>query len=294
MRLLAYGLMSSGVLLAHVVHIWRQRGFFFATCIGLTNHNFGLLVIMNFCLFCSIIVGRMLQRLFFGKLRALEVEHLYERAWFAVTETCLAMTIFRNDFNVSFVSHFGFLLFIKIFHWILQDRIDFMEQQVPASLRRFWVRSGSLIALLAYVDVSLLMHASNYTMLHGPSMLIIFGFEYSLLLTHLMTSTTKFIFHTIEIRRQEPWDEKRYYLFYVDLIADFLKLGAYMVFFALVVHYYGLPLHIIRDLYMTFRSFVQRWRDLVQYRQATANMNARYPTATRAELEATDGVCIIC
>lgn len=62
----------------------------------------------------------------------------------------------------------------------------------------------------------------------------------------------------------------------------------------MIVHYYGIPLHIIRDLYMTFRSFVLRIRDLIQYRRATTNMDQRYPNATPVELAATDRVCIIC
>jgi E3 ubiquitin-protein ligase synoviolin len=84
------------------------------------------------------------------------------------------------------------------------------------------------------------------------------------------------------------------YFFYVDLLMDFLKLISYMIFFGIVVHYYGIPLHIVRDVYMTLRSFLQRCRDLVRYRQATANMQERYPTATQEELDATDGVCIVC
>ncbi|KAJ3328188.1 E3 ubiquitin-protein ligase hrd1 [Blyttiomyces sp. JEL0837] len=75
---------------------------------------------------------------------------------------------------------------------------------------------------------------------------------------------------------------------------DFCKLVTYFLFFAIVMHYYGLPLHIIRDLYMTLRSFIQRCKDLIQYRRATANMNERYPNATAEELAATDAVCIIC
>ncbi|KAK9766417.1 hypothetical protein K7432_004529 [Basidiobolus ranarum] len=59
--------------------------------------------------------------------------------------------------------------------------------------------------------------------------------------------------------------------------------------------YYGLPLHIIRDVYVTFRSFDQKCRALIRYRQATRNMNERYPDATGEELERmSDRTCIIC
>jgi E3 ubiquitin-protein ligase synoviolin len=37
-------------------------------------------------------------------------------------ETCLAMTIFREEFNVHFVVLFVALLFVKMGHWLAQDR----------------------------------------------------------------------------------------------------------------------------------------------------------------------------
>lgn len=76
---------------------------------------------------------------------------------------------------------------------------------------------------------------------------------------------------------------------------DFFKLITYLVFFAIVMTIYGLPLNIVRDVYITARSFFTRARDLVRYRSATRNMNERYPDATMEELTAmSDETCIIC
>ena len=84
-------------------------------------------------------------------------------------------------------------------------------------------------------------------------------------------------------------------LFYLDLVADFVKLVTYLLFFMVILVCYGLPLHIIRDVYMTMRSFMQKCKDLIQYRKATRNMNERYPDASAAELAAlSDPICIIC
>jgi hypothetical protein len=78
-------------------------------------------------------------------------------------------------------------------------------------------------------------------------------------------------------------------------LPDFFKLITYMVFFAIICNFYGLPLHIIRDVYVTFRSFIQKCRDLYRYRRATRNMNELYPDATEEDLQRTsDSTCIIC
>lgn len=102
------------------------------------------------------------------------------------------------------------------------------------------------------------------------------------------------------------------FIFYVDLVTgqsmldvqvyltltpllDFLKLVTYLTFFLLVLTFYGLPLNIVRDVYMTARSFINRCRDLVRYRTATRNMDERYPNASEAELsQMSDRTCIIC
>jgi E3 ubiquitin-protein ligase synoviolin len=46
------------------------------------------------------------------------------------------------------------------------------------------------------------------------------------------------------------------------------------------------PLHLIRELYETFRNFRIRIADYVRYRKITSNMNERFPDATTEELDA--------
>lgn len=76
---------------------------------------------------------------------------------------------------------------------------------------------------------------------------------------------------------------------------DFLKLATYMTFFMIILTFYGLPLNIIRDVFVTARSFITRLRALVRYHNATRDMDRRYPDATEPELaEMSDRTCIIC
>ena len=74
-----------------------------------------------------------------------------------------------------------------------------------------------------------------------------------------------------------------------------MKLTTYLTFFVVVLTFYGLPLNIVRDVYLTARSFITRLRALVRYHNATRDMDRRYPNATEEELAATsDHTCIIC
>lgn len=61
-------------------------------------------------------------------------------------------------------------------------------------------------------------------------------------------------------------------------ICDWLWVGFY--------RNYGVPLHLIRELYETFRNFKIRVADYIRYRKITSNMNDRFPDATPEELNA--------
>ncbi|KAI4161415.1 MAG: hypothetical protein L6R39_000087 [Caloplaca ligustica] len=108
------------------------------------------------------------------------------------------------------------------------------------------------------------------------------------------------------------WEEKGLWVFYLDIATgassmtllppstrtdlfapDFFKLILYLTFFCVLCMFYGMPIHIIRDVALTIRSFYKRIRDFIQYKHATRDMNARYPDATAEEI-AREDVCIIC
>lgn len=110
-----------------------------------------------------------------------------------------------------------------------------------------------------------------------------------------MTSVTvRYGLNARDLRHGSVWEHRSIFLFYYEFLVDSFKLLIYGAFFTIVVMYYGIPLHIIRDLYLTIRSFFLRVRDIVRYRRATANMEERYPEASAEELAGTDRICIIC
>ncbi|KAI7871734.1 hypothetical protein BDF14DRAFT_1873318 [Spinellus fusiger] len=294
MRLAVYGGVSISLAMGVVLSALYQNSNFYAACVCLSKSSSSIMILLNVGLLFSIFMGKTLQSIFFGQLRAIEVEHLYERSWYAITETCLAMTIFREEFNLQFVLVFTTLLFLKIFHWLCQDRIEFMEQS-PSHRVTFHVRIVSLMSLLLLIDVALALHAINGTITKGPNMMIMFGFEYTILICIMMSIIGKYVLNIIDMRSEEPWEGKSIFVFYLDLITDFFKLVTYIVFFVFLCFYYQLPLHIIRDVYVTFRSFVQKCRDLYRYRRATRNMDELYPDASADDLSRTsDSTCIIC
>lgn len=68
-------------------------------------------------------------QLFLGQLREAEVERINDRISQAVMETCLAMTIFREEFNVEFCTMFTVLTFVKVLHRSEGDALFAVSQK---------------------------------------------------------------------------------------------------------------------------------------------------------------------
>ncbi|KAI9268763.1 hypothetical protein BY458DRAFT_436799 [Sporodiniella umbellata] len=294
MRLAIYGFLSVALTVGVILSAAYQHSNFYSACIYLSKSSTCMMIIINMGLILTWLFAKGLQAIFLGPLRAIEIEHLYERSWYAITETCLAMNIFREEFDLRFIIYLGTLSFLKIFHWLCQDRIEFMEQS-PVLRTTFHARIVSLMSLLLTIDTVLANHAIRVSMLKKPSMMVMFAFEYIVLTCTLVSTIGKYIINLIDMRSEQTWEGKSMFVFYLDLVTDFVKLVIYMIFFVYICINFQIPLHIVRDIYITFRSFVQKCTDLYRYRRATRNMNELYPDATSEDFHrSNDSTCIIC
>lgn len=156
-----------------------------------------------------------LQRLLYGPLRPIEIEQLYEKAWFAITETCLAMTIFREEVGGWFLVMFVGLLVGKVWGWIGEGRVEIVEQQPPANPRLFHARlSFSLLLSLAF-DISLLRYAILTVLdMARPTMMVMFAFEFAVLTISSSSTAARyaislFELYTIKQQTQRKLEERR-------------------------------------------------------------------------------------
>ncbi|KAL6920712.1 hypothetical protein ACHAPO_004607 [Fusarium lateritium] len=347
MRLGWYAGASTALAGTVVLSAFYQRANFYSAMVYLAQSNFCLLVLVNFALLSYSSFIYSLTRLFYGPLRAVEVEQLTERAWFAITETCLAMTIFREEIGAWFLVMFAALITGKVWGWIGDGRVEVLEQQPPANPRLFHLRLSVSLTLSFIYDIYILRYTINTVIQQArPNMMVMFLFEFAVLATSSWRTAARYALslteHNIQEqqkrkrlaeRRQEVreereaivrqreaaeaageevsndplpneddidemdievpgWSAKGEFVLWLDLATDLVKLGIYIVFFFMLLTFYGLPIHIMRDLFMTARDFIKRLSALLRYRKAIQEMN-RYPDATQEELTRED-TCIIC
>lgn len=322
-----------------LVRAFVERPNFYSAAVYISQSTGSILFLANLALIFMGSVAFGLQRLFYGPLRPIETEQLYDKAWFAVSETLLAMTIFRDDIGIWFFAMFLCLLAGKVWQWIGEGRVEFLEQQPPANPRLFHARLTSSLLLSVGYDLFMVFHCVDSILVDARAgVMVMFGFEYVLLAIASTSTLLRYGLSLVELaitHRQEQardeirrvareqakqrreaaeaagepvaeeededdddddvpgWEEKGRWVFFLDLMTDAIKSIVYLVFFFLLLTFYGIPIHIVRDLFMTLRSFVKRLHDFYQYRNATRDMNARYPDATAEELER-ENTCIVC
>nr|SVE76303.1 EOG090X03TK [Daphnia longispina] len=287
-------ILGSLVLSTSVVgNAYYQKKQFYPSVVHITKSNPSMMVMYIQALVIVVLLGKLMKKVFFGQLRAAEVEHLIDRSWYAITETCLAFTVFREDFSTKFVALFTVLLFLKAFHWLVEDRVDYMERS-PIISWLFHFRVTSLLLVLGVLDWHFIQVAYYATLTQGASVQLVFGFEYAILLTMVAMVTVKYALHTYDINRENPWEDKAVFLLYAELAIGFIKVILYMMFMLIMIRVYTLPLFAVRPMYLAMRSFKKALSDVILSRRAIRNLNTLYPDATTEDLANTDTVCIIC
>ncbi|KAJ7675108.1 hypothetical protein B0H17DRAFT_1207966 [Mycena rosella] len=303
-RIFLYALFSFFAVSATIANALRNYSNFYSVAIYLSKSSRSVLILANFGFLVALLLAHVFQKIFFGPLRPSEIERLYDRMWLYLTESLLAFTIFRDEFDTTFVVMFGFLVFVKSFHWIAADRIEWMDQRpYPGPSLLFHVRMTALFFILWATDLLLFMIAVDSTVSNGIGGMVLFASEYGILMATVANTVSKYLLCAYELRRAgqrggenaPPWENKSMWVFYIELATDFMKLTTYLVFFTIIMTFYGIPLNILRDVYVTGRSLVTRLRSLHRYQTATRNMDQRYPNATEEEMAAmSDHTCIIC
>ncbi|RWS25700.1 E3 ubiquitin-protein ligase synoviolin B-like protein [Leptotrombidium deliense] len=280
--------LGSVLLTASVIgNAYYQKKQFYPSVVYITKSNSSMAVIYLQAFVFVLLMGKLMRKVFFGQLRAAEMEHLIERSWYAVTETCLAFTVFRDDLSPKFVALFTLLLFLKCFHWLAEDRVDYMERSPNISLL-FHVRVVSLLTLLGSLDILFVNLAYYTTLTKGASVQLVFGFEYAILLTVVINILLKYSLHVIDHQTENPWDNKAVYLLYAELLIGFMKVVLYLTFITIMMKIHTFPLFAIRPMYLSMRAFKKALNDVIMSRRAIRNMNTLYPNATPEELANAD------
>lgn len=298
MRFLAYAGISS-VLAGAVVGIAAiERPNFYSACIAISNSGLSVIILLNVVVILTILFGRGLQLCLFGQLRALELDHLYEQTWYTLTEAFLTMTMFRDGFNVEFLGYFCLSLFLRVFHWISRDRVDLIFQTATPPSLLAKLRLAFALGLFWVCDFMLLRMCLK-RLFNSFGTFIMFTFEFALLHNNIVTSIGKYLLNLAEQKYlsehedEDTWESKGMWMYILEIVTDFTRLVIYAAQFVFMLKPFGLPVHIVRDVYISAASFVGRVRDFSRFLHARQQMDQQIADAREEDL-VRDNICIVC
>lgn len=383
--LLRYVPLSMLAALGLLHHTFRTRQQFYIVMTYLQTSKLSYVILGNAIIATTVGLFSTITSVFLdGGLRPNERDSIGDSIRWDVTETCLALTIFRSELDVGTAIQFLCLVFMKCLHWSVElrgghlrmtedvfvyDNDDLVFTTVVNDIRRsFWHRLPrirfthvsyySLIIVLLALDILAVSHCALSVATHGPSVDILFGFEAAILLVsgvsslgmyhlhvmdgimgviqHLATeeveeavegverqpqdplrqeggeeipvvggtggdvtptsTTTKAIAKKLVERLANPWRDRRAMMsFAIELQAQAAKFLFYVVFFAIVFTYYGMPINIFREVYVSFQQLRRRLIAFNTYRRLTHNMDKRFEAIKDdEELTRLGHTCIIC
>lgn len=204
-----------------------------------------------------LLVGKLIKNIFLEELRDEETENVRDRLWGSIVDVMLAMSVFpRDDFGALFLSHFGLLLLVKAFHWLVADRVDWFARGSHHTLGAH-IRLVILMISLFTIDLTLAFRCGAKA-LAEPSMMILFAFDYTILLIAIVGHVIKYGLNCYDLSQEDQWEKKGAIVLYLDFFVDILSLLVYFGFFISLMSNYGLPLHLVRQIYVTFTSFWKR------------------------------------
>lgn len=277
-----------------ISNTYYRKKQFYPTVVYLTNHQPCLAILLFQCVVILFIFTKALTYIFFGRLQRTEIDNLVSQSWYAFFDLCLVFAFFQDELGTEFMFLFAILLFVRTFHWLVEERIDYMER-TPVINALFHVRIITLLILLALVDGYYIKTAYWKPAMPGVTVHLALGVEYFILLLNIFSTTVRYILHSIDSMREHSWDKKAMYLLYVDIFIGLIRLAIYVEFTFIMWSLHPFPLFIIRPIYLSVRSLKKSIRDVLMSRRAIRYMNTVFKDATTADLTASsDTVCIIC
>jgi len=313
-----YTTASFGAAFGLLWYALRTRQQWYLALVFLASSKYAYIILGNAIVATCVKIFYFLTNIFLGGLRLVEAEGLGDFFRWNITEMCLALTMFRSELSVESGILFLFLVLGKCLHWVVENRESHLRMTKDAispvttgiwkgfpRLDRQHLGLMGLIQVLLLLDAVAVVHCIQNVATQGPSVLLLFGFESAVLLVTGMSLTLLWNLHVLDgflhyLHESKlpfgdllhAWkDRKATFIFAIEVQAQAAKFVFYCAFFAIVFTYYGLPIHLFREVYVSFQQLKKRLMAFSKYRKLVRSMN-KYPSPTAEQIG--EECCIIC
>ncbi|ODV84716.1 hypothetical protein CANARDRAFT_222822 [[Candida] arabinofermentans NRRL YB-2248] len=291
------------------------------------------LISLMIWLLCSFLLfGKVLQMIMFGELRVIELEHIHERAWYTVTNMLMVIATFSDeDRDLSLAILLAFELLSKVFHWVLEDRLEATYQQISMEdvndvnddeeeeedledvlqttsykpllnkLHKSLVnRYVLLLIMFLYIDHKTVMNTNtNQIFVQSFELSLVFELEFWMIYTRLIETTLKFILNVIELlyleihKDEENWENKQWVLKIGCILIGLANTGTVLFLFIGMIYAHILSLNFTMEIYRTIMDLFKNCKDLMYMIKSSRELEKNLNIVTIEDLKR-DDLCIIC
>lgn len=241
--------------------------------------------------------------LLFGELRLIETEHIFERIGISLVSSLFSLATFRVENFLVSGTLTGAVLALKVYHWILGDRMDALERVSDVlelhSIKRLLVnRTVLALAIILFLDYRFVLFCNSCLYNLPLDIYIAYEFEVSLLALDIVFLLVKLGVDVVEIlylqkNDEEEWERKGIVVQFCELAHTFVKLVVNLLLLFIFLNPVYFPIHVVRNCYMCGLEFYRKLLAIVHYINNAKRLDRDLADATEEELAEGD-MCIIC
>lgn len=272
-----------------------------------------MIIWCNFVLLNSILFWKVLNRILFGELRLIEFEHILERISFTVLNSVFIASMFKEQDFIAVIIYTLILIFNKVFHWILRDRLDLLFQS-NNSTAHWWtlLYSGFFFNLVvfSFVDWMLILncweHSLDSAKNTSASVYLMFGIEFALLLSDILNIGLLACLNLYELYKLHQFtagrtidgeseeflglEGKFVYEKVIDISIRLIKMFLHII---LLVPFH-MPMTVLKDVIFDAISLYQNITSIYKIWKNNKKLDEKLQDANDAELTSTGSICIVC
>ncbi|KAF9171234.1 hypothetical protein BGX20_007929 [Mortierella sp. AD010] len=263
----------------------------------LQNEKLCVLVFVNMAFCLAFLTGRLLLKTFFGDLRVIERQHMYDRALnFLLFKVVFVGAILEPRWEglLIWTAWFTVLGFLRVFSMLCRDRFEYLtvSPNIPTSVH---VKILTMLTMILTLNIAWFVFCISVF----RSMLLLLSFECLTLFLDTIQTLVKYIIHLGDQSRQGPCESWRMVQYYTEFVTDTMILVTTLGHYLHIMYLHGISFTLIDAvLFLNMRSVFNNLRKKLAshqaYRQALNNMQALYPSATEKELADYSDDCAIC
>lgn len=284
-----------------------------------------LIIITNMLIMSALLIGKFLQFLIFGELRLIELEHLYEKLWPTIIGLLFSANAYQGKENsFSRISLFVGLLFSKVFHCILNDRLDSLIQRYYQSnnninnvnsinnnnQNNFFNLNNPFIKILfnritlslfifLKLDISIIKACIDESFINKSAILLVIAFEFFLLTIDLAYASIKFFLNVFEIYYvkifpdEEVWPYKIWIDSLTKVILGTIRCIMIPVLFTFFTLMEVIPLNLINEIFRSYYDLYKLTTSFFRLIKSSKKLNDSLKLPTIEDLKDNE-ICIIC